>query len=181
MEIWKDIKYYEGYYKVSNLGNVKSISREVTREIGPYITKERNLRKGNSKPGYYNVSLCVNSMPKSFLVHRLVAHAFLENPLNKKEVNHKNGIKTDNRVENLEWVTPKENCKHAKDILNVDVYKTGSKNKRSEPTLQISLDGFLICVHESRNEAARNCNIPVGHISEVVLGKRAKAGGYLWQ
>ena len=112
-EIWKDIEGYEGYYQVSNLGNVKSLSRYKQGVKGTYISKDIILKPFKNKGGYCLVKLCNNSIEKSFQVHRLVAIAFLENNENKEQVNHKNGIKEDNTLINLEWNTRSENTSHA--------------------------------------------------------------------
>jgi len=116
LEIWKDVVGFEGEYMVSNIGRIKSLDRTVTLknhyQIKTRSVKERILRlskRSNNSP-YYIVTL---SGRKSLLVHRLVAIAFIPNPLNKPQVNHKNGIKSDNILENLEWVTVKENAIHA--------------------------------------------------------------------
>lgn len=102
-EIFKDIKNYEGLYQVSNLGNVKSLPKS----DGNGYT-ERYL-KFDKSAAYYRVSLSKNGKVKRFSVHRLVAEAFIDNPLNKEQVNHINHITTDNFVENLEWCTSVEN------------------------------------------------------------------------
>jgi hypothetical protein len=119
-EIWKDVVGYEGMYQVSNLGNVKSLSRIVKyQENHSGLRKERILKQNLTKSGYVHVVICINKLNKTVKVHRLVALAFIQNTENKHSVNHINGIKYDNRVENLEWVTHSENIIHA--------YKTGLK------------------------------------------------------
>jgi hypothetical protein len=103
MEQWKDIKNYEGLYEISSIGNVKR--------------GDRYLKPRFSHNGYYRIGLCKNSKQKWFQVHRLVAEAFIENPENKNQVNHKDGNKINNDINNLEWMTNSENIKHAYDVL----------------------------------------------------------------
>jgi hypothetical protein len=131
-EIWKDIAGYEGKYQVSSLGNVKSLSRVLYNKDGirhKRIVSDFNLKFLKEGKGYYQVSLYNNGKPIRHKVHRLVANAFILNKdLNKNLINHINGIKTDNRVENLEWVTYRENSTHyllnnAKSNLPIGVKK----------------------------------------------------------
>lgn len=109
MENWLPIAGYEGLYEVSDMGGVRSLKRATTS--GKVLVQ----RSGTG--GYLRVCLCKNNHKKTFVVHRLVASAFIENPEHKPEVNHKNGIRTDNRASNLEWVTRSENERHAYKIL----------------------------------------------------------------
>jgi hypothetical protein len=106
IEQWKDIKGYEGFYQVSNLGNVKNIKRNTIRK----------LKEDNS--GYLHCLLSANAVRKTFLVHRLVAAAFIDNPENKPFINHINANRSDNCVENLEWCTQKENINHSRKMGN---------------------------------------------------------------
>jgi hypothetical protein len=113
-EVWKDISGYEGLYQVSNMGRVKSLERIVSpRKQGQRIAHEKIKQSKHTKDGYLEVTLCKNCKPKSIRTHRLVAHAFCENPFNKAEVNHIDGNKLNNRADNLEWVTSSENQIHA--------------------------------------------------------------------
>jgi len=110
-EIWKDIPNYEGLYQVSNLGRIKSLKRKVRSKGGSFkIVKERFLRSWMNR-GYSQVDLSKNNKTKAFSVHRIVMIAFIGE--SELDVNHKNGIKTDNRLENLEYCTKSENMLHA--------------------------------------------------------------------
>lgn len=120
-EIWKDIVGYEGYYQVSSLGRVKALERVYKQRNG--LTGRDNYRTYPEqmmyvevdKDGYLKTRLSKDGKQKKFLIHRLVALTFIPNPENKPEVNHKSGVKDDNRVDNLEWMTTSENQQHAHD------------------------------------------------------------------
>jgi len=118
MEDWKDIIGYEGLYQVSNMGNVKSLPR-LTRALNGAIMpfKGKSLIPQIDKGGYCRVSLRKNSIAILHSVHRLVAMHFLQNPYNFDEVNHKNGIKTDNRATELEWCNRSYNKTHSYRVL----------------------------------------------------------------
>lgn len=174
-EIWKDIEGYEGLYQVSNLGRVKSFKRKGCRQ-------DRILKCGISPRGYHQVTLS-NGIQEATQVHRLIALHFIPNPENKRTVNHINGIKTDNRIENLEWCTYQENNLHA--------YKTGLKkgaclgkfgkdHNRSKPVLQYSLAGKIIAEYAGQCEAERKTGIQSGSISLACRRKLKTAGGFMW-
>lgn len=114
MESWKPIKGYEGYYEISNFGNVRSLDRKVKGKNGKFQSlKGKNLKTPPGKPGYPTVSLQINNIPKTFAVHRLVAKHFIPKVQGKDVVNHIDGNKTNNHHKNLEWVTHSENHMHA--------------------------------------------------------------------
>ena len=113
MEIWKDIEGYEGLYQVSNHGRVKSLARKVRCKNNSFRqTEDRIITLKHDKYGYNILVLHNDKKRKTCKVHRLVAKHFIPNPNNKEHVNHKNSIRDDNNVSNLEWVTPRENSIH---------------------------------------------------------------------
>ena len=113
-EIWKDIEGYVGLYQVSNLGRVRSLDRTIVYKEGKkHFYKGQILKQCRNKKGYLRVPLSTNDMRKTVIVHRLVATAFIPNPLSLPQVNHKDGNKANNSALNLEWVTGSENTQHA--------------------------------------------------------------------
>lgn len=189
-EIWKDIENYEGYYQISNLGRLKSLERNIPRfnngKIRDYIQKERIVKLNkNSKNGYYKVYLRKNNEYKRFYIYRLVARYFLTDGLekynNKKfNVNHKDGNKINNNVENLEWVTRSENSIHSYYILNNKIKNNVENIYPKRKVLQ--LDRYTlkeINRFESIREAKEKTKI--NHISCVCRGERKTAGGYVWR
>lgn len=166
-EVWKDIDGYEGYYQVSNFGNIKSLEKTIKNSgtfSGFYKTKERILkpRKNKDRNGYYELSLKKDGKEKRFKVHRLVACAFIDNPYNKPEVNHIDGDKSNNCFLNLEWVTSKENKKHAWDTgLN-------NANHKKRP-IRCNENGLCF---ESIVNAAKELNCDRRGIFRVLKGEK---------
>lgn len=151
----KDIKNYEGLYAVTDDGRVWSYRRKIY------------LKPGVDRYGYFIVSLRKNGVNKTRLVHQLVAKAFIPNPENKPQVNHINEIKTDNRVENLQWVTAKENVNH------------GTRNQRasdaaSKPVYCVELD----TVYKSTAEAAKALRVSESSVGFCCTGRQNNVIGY---
>lgn len=117
-EIWKEINGYEGYFEVSNLGNFRSKDRFVGSKYNkPRLYHGKTLKQEFISEGYTRIVLMKNSIRKRYMCHKLVAQAFIPNPDNKPYINHKNGIRWDNRASNLEWVTQSENELHSYRVL----------------------------------------------------------------
>ena len=167
-EIWKDIKGYEGLYQISNFGNVKRI------QSNKYI-------KPHNEKGYIRVALCKNNKVKHLYLHRLIATAFIPNPENKSDVNHKDGNKMNNKINNLEWTTRKENMNHAKDT---GLWKFTDNMKKgldqSKPVYQYDRQYHLINNYPSVIQASLITGINHGNICSCCEGRRKTAGNYIW-
>lgn len=157
METWKDVIGYDEYYQVSNLGNVRN------KKTG------QNLKPILKRTGYLTVDLAYKGV-KTALIHRLVAEAFIPNPLDLPQVNLKDEVKTNNTSDNLEWCTSQYNVNYGYGSL---VKNTG--------VLQFDADGKCIRVWSSMKEAAEALGIKYQGISRVCRRERKTCGGYIWR
>ncbi|MBM6615610.1 NUMOD4 motif-containing HNH endonuclease [Desemzia sp. RIT804] len=178
-EYWKDVIDYEGYYQVSNLGNVRSSDRKI-----PWKNSFRNLsgsmqRLIEHKSGYIRVGLNKDGKRKYHTLHRLVAKAFVENPENKPEVNHIDGNKGNNIYENLEWVTRSENIKHAVDN-NLMTHLKENSNKLKKAIVKTDLSNGELILYESLSEANEKEGISKSYLSQILNGQRNQLDGINW-
>lgn len=167
-EEWRDIEGYENLYQISNKGQVKSLGNGQTN------SKERILKTRKNKRGYIQVNFSKDGKRKMFYVHRLVAEAFIPNPENKPIINHKSEIKTQNNVENLEWVSYKENSNYG-----TGKFRTASKN--SKPVQCLDLETNKTTYYASHKEAEIKMNIGYGTISHsLYTSKRPYKNRYIF-
>ena len=180
-EEWRDIKGFEGYYQVSNLGRVRSVDRVIINTGNKGENKRSHykgkiLRQAHRNKGYLGVILTKNSKQHSFSVHRLVAQAFIPNIKNLPQINHKDENKENNSVDNLEWCDCKYNINYGS-WRQKQSYS--HKGKYSKKVVQLDKSGHLIKMFNSITEAEKETGIR--HISAVARGQRKYAGGYIWK
>lgn len=154
----KDIKNYEGLYAITSCGKVWSYRRK------------KFLAPRDDKDGYQRVNLCKDGQQKTFFIHRLVAEAYIPNPDNKPQINHKDEVKTNNYLNNLEWATSKEN-------VNYGTRNERSAKSRSIPVYCVELDK----VFSSMKEGAQALGLQPGNISACCAGRAKTTGGYHWR
>jgi hypothetical protein len=179
-EVWKPIEGYDGFYEVSNLGRVRSYMppanvKYARRDTPLIMTPQRNDH------GYMVIALIKNRTRKVFRIHRLVASAFIEKVDGKYYVNHIDGDKTNNNVDNLEWCTRSENMVHAFKTGLVKV-KTGKDSSRARTVMMYDMKGNFIRCFDSAIEAARYCGRKdQSNISACCRGSVPHSYGYLWR
>ncbi|QIW89817.1 HNH endonuclease [Bacillus phage Izhevsk] len=170
----KGIVEYGDSYEVSNLGNVRSIDRYVNSRHGQRFVKGITMSPSDEKGGYKKVRLKDSSKVKNYRVHRLIALAFLPNPNNLPEVNHKDGNKNNNSVENLEWSSRSDNVQHA--------FDNGLKTPTVKKVDKIDIiTGEVICTYESLKDASKDVGLKgTTGITKALKKETQSAGGFKW-
>lgn len=168
-EIWKDIPGYEGYYQASTLGRIRSLDRDVFNRGAKRHLKRKIRVASPDSDGYLGLLLSKGGVNKSFRVNRLIALTFIPNPESKTEVNHKDLNKRNNRVENLEWCSRKENERHSR----ANSVKNVIANKRCKP-VSCKETGQAF---RSISAASRALNIPISSIDRS-LKEGIKVNGF---
>lgn len=171
-EIWKEVEEFNGAYLISNKGRLKSVKRGIKWNGTIRHQEDKIMSQVINKSGYIEYQITYNGKHYSRKAHRLVAEAFIPNPAKKPQVNHINGVKTDNFVENLEWCTNRENVVHA--------YKNGL-NKAAKTIVQFDLEGNFIKRWINTGEITRELGIGKTTILAACKRKNHAAKGYLWK
>lgn len=185
-EIWKDIKNYEDYYQISNLGRIKSKDRISRNGKGKYIIKGKLLKNADNGLGYKSVYLRKNGISKKHYVHRLVAQAFIKNLENKPYINHIDCNPSNNVYKNLEWCTPKENTEY--------MFKKNRQNRgnqwfekqkkyrdlQKKKVVQMDINNRIIKIYGSINETKLYGFNP-GGVCECCNKKRRLHHGFIWR
>lgn len=182
-QIWKDIEGYEGKYQVSNTGKVRSLNYRGN------TGKTKVLKQDTKDNGYKIIDLYKNGKRKDYLVHRLVALAFIPNPLNLPQVNHIDEDKTNNAVWNLEWCTPEYNLNYGthNEKMSVTIRESqirkGKNNPNAKPILMFTLNGVFIKRFECCIDANEYLGKPkhYGNIRKCARGEIKTAYGYIWK
>lgn len=180
-EEWRDIEGFIGYYQVSNYGRVRGLDRyikvdkqgDLTLHKGRIMKLTKRIGRPNEKTSYVVVNLRKNGKSYVRPVHRLVAKAFLDNPLNLPTVNHKDGDKGNNLVTNLEWASYSDNNKHA--------LETNLRQPRGIPIAQFNLNHILIQTYRSASEASRITGLDRGSICHCLRHRRDSYAGFIWE
>lgn len=162
-EIWKPVKGYEGFYEVSNFGRVKSLEREVPNyPSGVRYNSEQFIKPAFDRKGYIRIRLTINAKTKSFRAHRLVAEAFIPNPNNLAQVNHKDENKQNNYVDNLEWMSLIDNIQYS-----------------AKRVIQTTLSGEFVKEWQSTMDCHRN-GFQFSAVCRCCAGKKPQYKGFKW-
>jgi len=191
-EKWVPIIGYNGLYKISTFGRIKSLSRKryTNRDINKKyrykqkISIEKILKPIKKSIGYYQITLTKESNQKILSIHRLVAKHFIDNNNNKPQINHKDGNGLNNNISNLEWCNASENGLHSYRILKNTVWHKGNTGKNtptSKPVLQKDFNGNIIKKWDCGMDAVREKNFDSGCISRCCNGINKSHKDFLWE
>ena len=175
-ELWKPVKDWEQYYEISNYGRVRRIRYDDNSKKEQYRLPYY-LKPKKDKDGYLKYALCLKRKNKYYFAHRLVATHFIDNVKKKPCVNHKDGDKQNNYVNNLEWCSIRYNNVHALE----NGLRNMKNNKLSKEVYQYDMDGNLVNIFQSANDAKRITGYSQGHISECCRGEIKQYNGYIWK
>lgn len=180
-EIWRDVKDFEGLYQVSNLGRVRSLPRYVKASKGGTYLKEGCIMRQFELRGHYlQVHLSKDGKKKDMKVHRLVAMAFIPNPDNLPQINHKDYDRQNNRLENLEWCDAKYNSNYSA-CHRPKTLPRGKDNKLARPIDMFDMQGNYKRSFYGAAEACRETGISFSSICSCLRNEKFSAGGYLWK
>lgn len=180
-EIWKDIEGYEGLYQISNLGRVKSLERWVTanwgktKKLSKQLIKEKIRKISYNSNGYALVVLAKQGKNKTYLLHRLVASAFVDNPNNLTIVNHKDENPSNNRYDNLEW------CDYTYNNTYRDIHLKRNVDNVARKIIQYDLDMNEIKRWNIASDAAKYYDIALSNILKCCKGERTHCAGFKWR
>lgn len=174
-EQWKDVENFEGIYQVSNMGRVRSCDHIVKNGKGNKFVKGKILKPNKNSHGYLSIKTSKKYGSKHLAVHRLVAKAFISNPHNFREVNHKDEVKDNNIVTNLEW------CNHSYNALYGTCQERLIKYKQKRINMKDKNSGKVITSFVSMKNASEKLGICRSQISAVCRGIRKTAGGFIWE
>lgn len=175
IEYWRPIVGYEGFYEVSSLGRIRSLDVIIKCGYGKTRLKKGVVRKtSKNNKGYLIVNLSKNGKTKTCSVHKLVAQAFLSNPLNLSDVNHRDENKLNNSVENLEYCSHKTNLNHG-------TVKERISNKKSYKISQYSLSGDFISVWDNAKTIEASLGFCADSIKRACRGEYKTSHGYMWR
>ena len=183
-EIWKDIKGFEGRYQVSNIGRVRSLDMTwltynwKCEGLVECKRKGKILKPKMKQNGYYSVCLRCNNQKYHYLLHRIVAEAFIPNPENLPCINHKDEDKLNNKVGNLEWCTHKYNSNYG---TRKDRIRDYNLKNIMTPIIQYDMDGNVINTYESLSEAERLSGLAAADIAGVCKGRRLSTHGFIFK
>lgn len=176
--VYKDIPGYEEFYYADSNGNIYSKDRFHNTSQGGFIKKGRMLKPFKNNRGYLNVSLCGNNGQKTEKVHRLIAKTFLDNPNNYQEINHKNEIKDDNRVINLEWCDRLYNMNYG--TIRSRLSEHADSKNRVKPIVRLNKNGDVIRKYESITSVKEDGFDP-SYVLKVCRGTKQEAYGFVWK